>query len=182
MTGLVQSLIEHERIFTTDAKAKELRRWADSTINWAARVGNLVGNDKADAEDKARVIHAMRMAARVVHHKPTLQKLFNEVGPRFFGRPGGYTRVLKVGNRPGDAAPVSMIELVVREEAKEEAPPEPGKKPAQKQAKSLDEGVDDKTAPGKKAKAEAKAEKPAKKATAKKEPAAKKKSKKSDDE
>jgi large subunit ribosomal protein L17 len=114
LSNLVTSLIEHERIQTTDAKAKELRRLAERTITWATSVGNLVGNDKADASDRARVVHAMRMAQRVVKHKPTLQKLFDEVGPRFVGRSGGYTRIMKLGYRHGDAAPVSIIELVER--------------------------------------------------------------------
>ena len=62
---------------------------AERTITWATSVGNLVGKDEeADAADKARIVHAMRMAQRVVKHKPTLQKLFAEVGPRFVGRAG----------------------------------------------------------------------------------------------
>ena len=69
MSNLVMNLIEHERIYTTDAKAKELRRWAESTINWAARVGNLVNNAKADDNDRAAVLHAMRQASKVVRHK-----------------------------------------------------------------------------------------------------------------
>jgi large subunit ribosomal protein L17 len=113
-SNMVASLIEHERIETTDAKAKELRRIVERTISWATSVGNLIGNEKADATDKARVVHAMRMAGRVLKHKPTLQKLFDEVGPRFFGRPGGYTRIMKLRNRVGDAAPISIIELVER--------------------------------------------------------------------
>lgn len=114
LSNLVTSLIDHERIQTTDAKAKELRRLAERTITWATSVGTLVGNEKADAADRARVVHAMRMAQRIVKHKPTLQKLFDEVGPRFVGRTGGYTRIMKVGYRHGDAAPVSIIELVDR--------------------------------------------------------------------
>jgi large subunit ribosomal protein L17 len=112
MSNLVTALIEHERIRTTDAKAKELRRLAERTITWATSVGTLVGSEKTDDADKARVVHAMRMAQRVVKHKPTLQKLFEEVGPRFVGRAGGYTRIMKVGQRHGDAAPVSIIELI----------------------------------------------------------------------
>src|SRR5947207_10997049 len=106
MSNLVTALIEHERIQTTDAKAKELRRLAERTISWATSVGNLVGDaaEKSDAADKARVVHAMRMAQRIVKHKPTLEKLFSDVGPRFVGRPGGYTRIMKLGNRHGDAA------------------------------------------------------------------------------
>ena len=117
-TSLVTALFEYEQIKTTDAKAKEIRRIAEKAITWAISVGKIVSNDKADAEDKARVVHAMRMAGRVVKHKPTLKKLFSEIGPRFVGRPGGYTRVLKVGNRHGDAAPMSIIELVERGAAK----------------------------------------------------------------
>ena len=111
-SNLVSSLIEHERIQTTDAKAKELRRIAERTISWATSVGTLVENEKKDAQDQARIVHAMRMAQRVLKHKPTLHKLFNEIGPRLAGRAGGFTRVLKVGNRHGDAAPLSIIELV----------------------------------------------------------------------
>jgi len=136
-TSLVTALFEYEHIKTTDAKAKEIRRIAEKAITWAASVGKLVDNTKADAEDKARVVHAMRMAGRVVKHKPTLKKLFSEIGPRFVGRPGGYTRVLKVGNRKGDAAPMSIIELVERGAAKAEAKaPESAPKAEAKAAKA----------------------------------------------
>jgi large subunit ribosomal protein L17 len=81
-SNMVSSLIEHERIKTTDAKAKELRRVAERTISWATSVGNLIENDKKDAHDEARIVHAMRMAQRVLKHKPSLLKLFNEIGPR----------------------------------------------------------------------------------------------------
>jgi large subunit ribosomal protein L17 len=113
-SNLVAALIEHERIQTTDAKAKELRRIAERTISWATSVGNLVGAEKSDDEDRARVVHAMRMARRVLKHPPALSKLFSELGPRLVGRPGGYTRIMKLGNRHGDAAPMSIIELVDR--------------------------------------------------------------------
>ncbi|HZS37870.1 MAG TPA: 50S ribosomal protein L17 [Polyangia bacterium] len=116
-SNMVSSLIEHERIQTTDPKAKELRRIAERTISWATSVGNLIGNEKADAADKARVIHAMRMAQRVVKHKPSLAKLFSEIGPRMAGRPGGYLRIMKLRHRHGDAAPISIIEFVDRAEA-----------------------------------------------------------------
>jgi large subunit ribosomal protein L17 len=145
-SNMVASLIEHERIRTTEAKAKELRRIAERTISWATSVGNLIDNEKADADDKARVVHAMRMARRVLRHKEALDKLFHEIGPRMAGRPGGYTRILKLQNRRGDAAPMSLIELVDRAEA---AAPEPEpeaeekgkKKPAAKaEAASKGEG------------------------------------------
>src|SRR4051794_38981879 len=107
-SNMVCSLITHERIQTTDAKAKEVRRIADRSINWAASLGDLLTKDreKLDADDRARLVHAMRQARRVVKQGDALQKLFEEVGPRFIGRPGGFVRVLKLGNRPGDSAPI----------------------------------------------------------------------------
>jgi large subunit ribosomal protein L17 len=141
LSNLVTSLIEHERIKTTDAKAKELRKIAERTITWAASVGSLVNKEKADAADKARIVHAMRQAQLVVKHKPTLQKLFEEVGPRFVGRAGGYTRIMKLGNRHGDAAPVSIIELVDFAEARKAAEPEPEAAP-QKGKKKAAEAVE----------------------------------------
>jgi large subunit ribosomal protein L17 len=164
--SLVDALFTHEHIQTTDAKAKEIRRIAEKAITWATSVGKLVNNDKNDAEDKARVVHAMRMAGRVVRQRETLHKLFNEIGPRFVGRPGGYTRVLKLRSRHGDAAPISIIELVER-----------AAKPEKAEAKT-----DAPAKGGKAAKAEAKGEKAApKKAAAEKKPAAKKTKKKSDE-
>jgi large subunit ribosomal protein L17 len=161
LSNLVTSLIEHERIKTTDPKAKELRKVAERTISWATSVGSLVGNEKNDAADKARIVHAMRQAQRIVKHRPTLQKLFQDIGPRLVGRPGGFLRIMKLGYRHGDAAPVSIVEFVDRVE------PGAEKAPAKDEAKA---------AAGKKAKAAAKADKqeaaPAKKKTAK--PAAKK--------
>jgi large subunit ribosomal protein L17 len=158
LSNLVTSLIEHERIKTTDPKAKELRKVAERTISWATSVGNLVGNEKADAADKARIVHAMRQAQRVVKHKPTLQKLFDEIGPRLVGRTGGFLRIMKLGHRHGDAAPVSIVEFVDRAAVEAEAP-----------------APEEKAAKGKKApKAEAQAEAaPAKKPAAKKKAAAK---------
>ena len=155
--SLVNALFEHEHIRTTDAKAKEIRRIAEKAITWATSVGKVMTNEKADADDKARVVHAMRMAGRVVKQKATLQKLFNEIGPRFVGRPGGYTRVLKIGNRKGDAAPMSIIELVERGNAKAEAAPVEAKsaeaKPAKKSASAKDDAAPKaaKAAPKKKA-------------------------------
>jgi large subunit ribosomal protein L17 len=166
---MVSSLIQYERIKTTDAKAKELRRIAEKTITWATSVGSLVGNEKNDAHDKARVVHAMRMAGRIVKHRPSLEKLFNEIGPRFVGRAGGYLRIMKVGTRHGDAAPLSLIELVDYSEANApEAAPEP-------------EDQKKKAGKSKKPKAEAA---PAKEAAPKKKAAApqKSKAKKKDDE
>ena len=180
LSNLVTSLIEHERIKTTDPKAKELRKVAERTISWATSVGNLVGNEKNDAADKARIVHAMRQAQRVVKHKPTLQKLFEEIGPRMAGRAGGFLRIMKLGYRHGDAAPVSIVEFVDRAEAsaEDEAPeaqegetPTKGKKKAAAKGETKEAAPARKKAPAKKKAAEGEeAEaKPKKKAAKKKD-------------
>lgn len=126
--NLVTSLLRDERVQTTDAKAKELRRWADRTIHWGVQLGELLIQNRAQMkpEERARLIHAMRMARRVVRHRETLQKLFDDVAPRFLGRAGGYTRVLKVRRRIGDAAPISLVELVQGDVAGQAASSAPG--------------------------------------------------------
>lgn len=137
--NLVSSLIEHERIKTTDAKAKELRRLADRTISWAVSVGHLLGEGKKrDKEDDARVVHAIRMARRTLKDQNLLDKLFNELGPKFVGRTGGYTRVLKLGFRRGDAAPISVIELTEHTDDKSLEPkaPPPAEEPKAKAKKA----------------------------------------------
>ena len=99
--NMVTSLMQHERIETTDAKAKELRGIADRMITLGKR-GDL---------------HARRQAAAVLRDKTITSKVFGELAARYRERPGGDTRVLKLGNRVGDAAPVSIVELVDRIEA-----------------------------------------------------------------
>jgi large subunit ribosomal protein L17 len=101
---MVTSLLEHEKIETTDAKAKELRKIADKMITLGKR-GDL---------------HARRQALSVIMTKKVVKKLFDEIAPRFQNRQGGYTRIMKVGRRLGDNAPVSIIELVGEGEAKKE--------------------------------------------------------------
>src|SRR6266853_4125992 len=93
--NLVLSLIEHERIKTTDAKAKELRRFADRMVTLGKR-GDL---------------SARRMAFAFMQSRDAVKKLFDEIAPRFKERAGGYTRVVKYGHRRGDAAPLSIIEF-----------------------------------------------------------------------
>jgi len=113
-SNMVASLIQSERIQTTDIKAKELRRYAEPAIAWAVSVGNILakGKDKRALEEKVQVVHAMRMAQRVVKNRDALQKLFDELGPRYAGRHGGYLRITKTINRHGDAALMSLVELV----------------------------------------------------------------------
>jgi len=96
LRNLATALLEHERIITTEPKAKELRRVADKLVTLGKR-GNL---------------HARRQALQTVRSNSVVQKLFNEIAPRFAERQGGYTRVLRLGYRPGDAAAMAIIELV----------------------------------------------------------------------
>ena len=101
--NMVTSLFEHGRIQTTDAKAKELRRWADRMVTLAKR-GDL---------------HARRQALAVMRDKTVVHKLFEEAADRFGDRVGGYTNVVKIGRRRGDAAPISLVELLAPKEKKE---------------------------------------------------------------
>jgi large subunit ribosomal protein L17 len=96
---MITSFLNHERITTTDAKAKELRAIADKMITLGKR-GDL---------------HAMRQAASFIREKSVVTKLFTTIAPRYAERPGGYTRIIKLGLRPGDNASLSMIELVEEE-------------------------------------------------------------------
>jgi len=96
LRNMVTSLLEHEQIRTTDAKAKAVRQLADRMITLSKR-GDL---------------HARRRAMRVVRSRDVTAKLFSELAERYRDRPGGYTRVLKLGHRVGDAAALSLVQLV----------------------------------------------------------------------
>ena len=100
---LVKQLFEHERIQTTRAKAEAIRGLAERLIT-LAKHGNEAG--------ESRQIHARRLAAARLGSNQTVNKLFDDIAPRFKERPGGYTRVLKLGKRLGDAADMVLIELV----------------------------------------------------------------------
>jgi large subunit ribosomal protein L17 len=93
---MATSLFRHERIETTTAKAKELRPMAERLITLARR-----GD-----------VHARRLAGRKIQDRDVLGKLFDDIAPRYAERPGGYTRILKLGHRKGDGAEMSLIELV----------------------------------------------------------------------
>jgi large subunit ribosomal protein L17 len=111
--NMVTALFTYGRIETTEAKAKELRRFADDTIGWGVSVHALVAKgDNTTPAEKAKLIHAKRMARKTVMTKDALGRLFAEIGPHFATRPGGYTRILKSRIRKGDAAPMAMVELV----------------------------------------------------------------------
>ena len=98
--NMVTSLFKYERIRTTDVKAKELKRWADRLITFAKR-GDL---------------HARRQVLAIIREKNVVHKLFDEANKRYGSRAGGYTRVIKIGRRAGDAALISIVELVASDD------------------------------------------------------------------
>jgi large subunit ribosomal protein L17 len=113
--NMATSLLEHGRIKTTDAKAKELRRVVEKLITLSRRVPPSVLEAASGEEARtltAKRLHAIRRARRVVKDRDVLQKLFTEYSEHFLDRPGGYTRITKIGRRSGDNAPMSIIELV----------------------------------------------------------------------
>jgi len=124
-SNMVAALLTYERIRTTAVKAKEIRRLTERAITWARRLGPILTKkpDKRTDEERALVVHSMRMALRVVRDRDAVLKLFEEIGPRFLARHGGYTRIMKLGQRPGDAAPMALLELIPDENAKVEEKP-----------------------------------------------------------
>jgi large subunit ribosomal protein L17 len=111
--NMVTSLLTYGRIETTEAKAKELRRFADATITIGVSVHALIAKgDSATPAERAKVVHAHRMAAQTVTTRDALKRLFAEIGPHFATRKGGYTRMLKTRVRKGDAAPMAFIEMI----------------------------------------------------------------------
>lgn len=116
--NMVTSLFKNDRIRTTDIKAKELRRWADHVVTLAKR-GDL---------------HARRQALAIVKDKDVVHKLFERAQELFGDRAGGYTRLVKLGRRAGDAAPMTMVELIVPEK-------EENKKKKEKVSKKQESGA-----------------------------------------
>jgi large subunit ribosomal protein L17 len=102
LRNLVTSVLEHERVTTTDAKAKAVRPIAERIITYGKR-GDL---------------HSRRLALRIVRSPKVVGKVFDTVAKRFANRPGGYTRIMKLGRRQGDGAPLSLIELIPDEAAR----------------------------------------------------------------
>ena len=103
---LVNQLFEHERIRTTRAKAEAIRGQAEKLITLAKK-GNA-----AEAENPAYMVHTRRLAAARMAHPEAVKKLFDDIAPRYEERPGGYTRMLKLGPRKGDSAEMVLLELV----------------------------------------------------------------------
>ena len=96
MSNLASALITHKRIKTTDAKAKELRMYVEPLVTFAKK-GDL---------------HSRRQVLKKIRHKSIVRELFDNIGPTFSNRNGGYTRIIKLGFRDNDCAPISMIEFV----------------------------------------------------------------------
>jgi large subunit ribosomal protein L17 len=122
LANLASALFEHGRITTTESKAKRLRPYAEHLITFGKR-GDL---------------HARRQVLKRLNDKSVVHTLFAEIGPRYENRPGGYTRIVKLGNRKGDNAPMAIIELVealtVAQQAVGEAERARGTKTAPKKA------------------------------------------------
>ena len=104
LRNLVTSLFDNESIRTTEAKAKEARQLAERMVSFAKR-GDL---------------HARRQVLRHINDQDVVKKLFDTIGPRFEGRDGGYTRIIKLARRHGDAAPVAILELTEKSKEAEE--------------------------------------------------------------
>ena len=107
--NLVSELIRHEHIRTTRAKAEAIRGQAEKMITLAKR--GLV----AAETNPSKGVHARRLAAARLNGSEVVQKLFSEIAPRYLDRPGGYTRMLKLGARKGDNAQMVLLELVAEE-------------------------------------------------------------------
>jgi large subunit ribosomal protein L17 len=104
LRSLVTSFLEKERVRTTLAKAKATRPVAEKMITLA----------------KKDTLHTRRLALRFIYKKPVVKKLFDDIGPRFSERPGGYTRIVKIGPRAGDGADMAILELLGSEFKKKE--------------------------------------------------------------
>jgi large subunit ribosomal protein L17 len=129
LRNLTANLVLHEKIETTDAKAKELRRVAERLISKAKRLGEVAytAQDQLSAKDKARRLHVARLVAAYIPRfgvktdagVPTkvdlVEKVMLDLAKRYAKRPGGYTRIVKFGPRRGDNAPMSLIELLAAE-------------------------------------------------------------------
>lgn len=122
LSNLATALFEHKKIKTTTAKAKELRSVAERLVTYA----------KKDS------LHARRMVLRTIRDKEVVKSLFEEIAPKYEDRNGGYTRVIKLGRRSGDAAEVSIIELVGFESVQKKSAPKP-KTDAKSKTKPVEE-------------------------------------------
>ena len=129
LANLAQALFENGRITTTEAKARRLRPYAEQLITKA----------------KIDTVANRRQVVKVIRDQDVLHTLFTEIGPSMSTRPGGYTRITKIGPRKGDNAPMAVIEIVESKEfaAQNQTPKKPAKRPAKKASPKTDEPVDE---------------------------------------
>lgn len=139
LANMVAALIEHGRLKTTESKAREVRRAAERVISRATRLGDILTKDweQLDAEERGRLVHAVRLVRRVVKRRDLALRVFNDWGPRYLGRPGGYTRMFKLGNRRGDNAPTALLEFVPAEASAADDGGEEQAQPAKKRGSLL---------------------------------------------
>lgn len=130
--NLANALFDHESIKTTNPKAMELKKVADRLITLA----------------KKKDLHSLRLAFAILRDKKIVRKLFSDIGDRYAAINGGYTRVVKIGLRKGDAAPMAIIELTQKKESEKE--PEKGKAKPKKEAKAKEPKEKKEKAPAKK--------------------------------
>jgi large subunit ribosomal protein L17 len=123
--NLVTSVLRHEQVRTTEPKAKEIRRYVERVITLGVRAPSIASIDAMGGEEqsaaRAARVHAIRQARLWVNDQEVLRRVFGEYAERYQQRPGGYTRVIKTGVRPGDNAAMAIIELV-RDAASVEEP------------------------------------------------------------
>jgi len=116
-SNMLAALIEHRRIKTTERKARDLRSIAEKAVTRFTGLGDILlkDPDKLSQEEKAKLVHAMRIVRRSLRDRDAVLTLFDDVAPRYLGRPGGYTRMYKLGFREGDGAPMALLEFVEAE-------------------------------------------------------------------
>lgn len=125
-SNMLIALVEHGRIKTTERKARELRSAAEKVVTRATSLGDILLRDREslNKDEAAQVVHAIRMALRTLRDRDSVLRLFEDIAPRYLGRPGGYTRTLKLGPRRGDNAPMVLIEFVDAEMPDKEGQPD----------------------------------------------------------
>ncbi len=159
--NLAANLILHERIETTEAKAKEIRRIAEKLVTKATRLGKVAftPQDKLKPEEKAKRLHATRLVGSFITRFGTrtlptgetekvdlVEKVFTDLAKRFQGRAGGYTRIIKAGIRRGDGAPMSLVEWVEGAKA-EKAETKPSEKSEAAKPAKAEKAAEKKTEP-----------------------------------
>ena len=169
--NMVTSLFKHERIVTTKIKGKELKRISERLITRAKR------NIDLSEKDEGKKLHNKREVMKVIKDRDIIKKLFDDIAPRFKDRKGGYTRIYLLGKRSGDAAEMSIVELVEKRIVQKKTDDSEPKKEKKVKVKEKKEEKPAKEAKEKKAKEKPAAEKPAKEKKVTKATTDKKKSK-----